>query len=116
MNKFVSAGDVYTVNLGEPFGCEQGGIRPCIVVSNAKCCAFSDLIYIIPITSQNKINLPEHYVLFQSDYPFLTYVSNTALGEQCRPIDKSRLGQKIGKIFPADLCNIVNNMKKNFIV
>lgn len=68
---FLSAGDVYIVDLGEPFGVEQGWIRPAIIVSNATCCMFSDCIYVAPITcQQSKSNIPEHYTLTNTDYTF----------------------------------------------
>ena len=113
---FLSAGDVYIVDFGEPFGVEQGGIRPAIIVSNASCCMFSDFIYVAPITSQqSKSNIPEHYTLTNTDYTFLNSPNNIVLGEQCRPIDKSRLKYKIGEIQLDTLYQITKRIKINFI-
>ena len=111
MARFVRQGDIYTVNLGSPYGSEQGGIRPCIVVSNQKCCAFSDVIYIVPLTSQIKTDIPEHYILNST---FLECDNNIVLREQCRPIDKRRLIQKIGYISSTQLEDIIQCIYKNF--
>lgn len=114
MARFVKRGDVYIVNLGNPYGTEQGGNRPCIIVSNQKCCAFSDLVYIAPITSQIKSDIPEHYILYQSEFPFLDYPINTVLGEQTKPVDKMRLNNKIGEIPTNILSQIIDRIKINF--
>lgn len=114
MSRFVRSGEIYSVNLNPIVGSEQGGIRPCIVVSNQICCAFSDIIYVVPITSQVKTSLPQHYFITKNESNNLDLYSNIALCEQCRPIDKKRLRQKIGTISKMELIQITECIKQNF--
>lgn len=114
MEKFISAGDIYTCNLGnEKIGSEQKGIRPVVVISNAQCCAFSPTVQVLPITSQTKSKLPTHHILYKEYYKYLQYNLNTVLGEQIITVDKSRLGQKICNVTPEDLYRIIECAKKN---
>lgn len=111
----MSPGDIFICDLGEPVGSEQGGHnRPVIVVSNPKACAFSDVIYVVPLTSKSKTYVPQHYSLYKIDYDCLKYDENIALCEQTKPVSKQRLRGKMGVINPEDLYQIVIRCKKNF--
>lgn len=88
-------GDIYLINFGESFGCEQGGIRPALVVQNDKGNMFSPTILVCPITSQTKRDLPTHINIGTEcglEKP------STVLFEQVRCADKKRVVKKIGHI------------------
>lgn len=111
--RFVTLGDVFMCDLGQGIGSEQSGIRPIVIVSNAKCCIYSDVIYGIPITKQEKTPLPLHHNLYKSKYDFLRYDDNTALCEQYRPVSKQRLKEKMGHLELDDIYELVEKSKKN---
>ena len=71
MFKIVSAGEIYTCDFGNNYGSVQSGVRPCVVIDNTNACAFSPCIHCVPLTTQNKKDLPLHYELFQKDYAYL---------------------------------------------
>ena len=63
-NWIYKRGDIYLANLNPFKGCEQGGTRPVLVVSNDIGNFFSPLITIAPITSHlKKLDLPTHVLL-----------------------------------------------------
>ena len=62
---------VYLIDLGEKENNIQEGVRPCICVSNDATNTWSNIGHFIPLTSQNKNNLPVHYDLHKEDYHFL---------------------------------------------
>lgn len=89
-------GEIYLAKL--PVQTEsrvQQGYRPVLVVSNDKNNYYSTVISVVPLTSsQTKHHLPTHVELdgFGLEKPSI------ALCEQIMPIDKHRIGEKIGKI------------------
>ena len=89
-------GDIYLANLNPFKGCEQGGTRPVLVLSNDIGNFFSPLITIAPITSHlKKLDLPTHVLL--KDVRGLTTDSVVCL-EQIKGIDKLRVLKYLGKI------------------
>ena len=95
-NWIYKRGDIYLANLNPFKGCEQGGTRPVLVVSNDIGNFFSPLITIAPITSHlKKMNLPTHVLL--KDVRGLTTDSVVCL-EQLKGIDKLRIIKYLGKI------------------
>ena len=88
MFKIVNAGEIYTCDFGNNYGSVQSGVRPCVVIDNTNACAFSPCIHCVPLTTQNKKDLPLHYELFQKDYACLESDS-IALCEQYTLIDKA---------------------------
>lgn len=112
MFRIVDIGEVYVCDFGVYDGSVQSGIRPCIIVDNKNACAFSPCIHCVPLTTQNKKDLPLHYELPQKDCPYLD-ADSIALCEQYTLIDKSHLKEKIGKIAQIDLIKIVELCKKN---
>lgn len=90
-------GDVLWVNFGINVGCEQNGNRPAIIVSNDVCNKVSATVTVVPLTSKKKTSLPTHVLITSSDCDELSSTS-LALCEQVRTIDKSRIGNKMGKI------------------
>ena len=87
-------GDAYWVDLDKifPNGKHyQKGVRPCIVISNNKNNLNSDMINIMPLTTQ-KDYLPQHCTVY------LNYNKNFCLPEQITVIDKKYLTDKCGFI------------------
>lgn len=112
--KFTIPGDVYICSFGDCNGSVQSGTRPCVVVSNAKCCAHSNTIQVVPITSKVKPELLTHYMLYKSDYDKFSADANTVLCEQITTVDKSQLKGKICTLSPKDLYEIILCIKYNF--
>lgn len=112
MLKVVDIGEVYTCDFGIQNGSVQDGIRPCVIIDNKNACVFSPCIHCVPLTTQNKKNLPLHYKLNKMDYDFLIDDS-LALCEQYMLIDKTQLGEYIGDLTQIDTIKIVELCKKN---
>lgn len=89
----ISRGDIYYADLGTRYLCEQGGVRPVVILQNDKGNAFGPTTIIAPITSQskNKRFLPTHMLIH---YRHL-HQNSMILFEQIRTIDKSRLSNYI---------------------
>jgi mRNA interferase MazF len=90
----IKRGDIFYADLGDGIGSEQKFVRPVIVVQNDIGNKYSNIVTIIPITSQKKNNLPTHVAL--SEEKFLT-ANNIAIVEQIRTISMERLKSKIGE-------------------
>lgn len=95
----VCRGEIYFADLFGTVGCEQGGLRPVLVVQNNKGNKYSNTVIIAPISKRmSKPPIPTH-VIFSNEH--LDYVSMILL-EQLRTIDKRRLKDKI--------CNLDNDI------
>lgn len=93
-------GDIYYADFGVKNGsCEQGGIRPAVVVSNNKANANSPVITVVPLTTKiwKKPYLPTHVQIPFSVTTGL-HRKSMALAEQVETIDKKKLTEKIGEI------------------
>ena len=92
-------GDIYFVNFGDKTGSEQGGIRPALVVSNNKANRHSPVVTVIPLSARvwKKRHLPTHVQIPLNKSVGLDKPS-MALAEQVETLDKTKLGEKIGKI------------------
>jgi len=112
--KQVTKWNIYNCNLGEGEGCEQGGVRPVLIVQNNVGNRCSPTTIIVPITSRNKTDLPTHFTLRRKEYDFLLYENNVALCEQVRVIDKNRILSLIGKLKTNDIPKVEKCLKVNF--
>lgn len=95
-NRVVHRGHIYyafktTGNVPE-IGAEITAGRPCIIVSNEKFCESSGAVMAVYLTSAPKEDLDTHVYIQNSD------INSTALCEQVVTINKSRLGNHIGKV------------------
>ena len=96
MKKTVRRGDIFYADLNPVVGSEQGDNRPVLIVQNEKGNIYSPTVVIVPITCNlNKKPLPTHTII-----PKLCGLAgdSLALVEQIRTIDRSRLGEYIGRI------------------
>ena len=88
-------GDIFYADLNPVVGSEQGNNRPVLVVQNDTGNKHSPTVIVTPITGRlNKNPLPTHVLLpkacgLERD--------SLALTEQIRAIDRSRLGNYIGR-------------------
>lgn len=83
-----SRGDVVFVSKGKYVGCEQGGERPAVIVSNNTGNHFSDCVEIVYLTSAAKKDMPTHVDV-------ICKCMSTALCEQIYTISKERITEFI---------------------
>lgn len=95
----IKRGEIYLANLDKPFGSEQGGIRPVLVVQNNVGNKYSSTLLVACITSKahSKHHLPTHYVI--PKHVGLKYDSLVMM-EQIKVIDEKRIIKYIGKLSP----------------
>ena len=94
-NWMYKRGDVYMMDLNPYSGSEQGGIRPAIVVQNDDGNFYSNVLLVVPLTTQiKKRNMPTHFILHNR---FLSAPS-MAICESPRPADKSRVLSYLGHL------------------
>ena len=89
-------GQVYYADLRPVVGSEQGGIRPCLIIQNDTGNAHSPTVIVATMTTQKKNDLPTHIAASSEDY--CLDINTTILLEQLRTIDKSRLGDFVGRL------------------
>jgi mRNA interferase MazF len=92
----IRRGELYYADLSPVVGCEQGGIRPVLIVQNNIGNKHSPTVIAAAVTSQQcKAKLPTHIELAQSTgLP----KDSVILLEQIRTLDKIRLQDKIGEV------------------
>lgn len=97
-------GDLYLANLNPYKGNEQGGIRPVVVTSNNAGNFFSDILNILPVTTElKKTKQPTHYVL---QYTKALDKKSMVIAEQPRTISKCRIIKYLGKVDSRDMARI----------
>ena len=82
----ICRGELYIADLNPFEGCEQGGIRPVLIIQNDKGNKFSTTTIVAPITSNiyTKKRIPTHFTI---DYALDR--KSVVLFEQIRVIDKN---------------------------
>ena len=102
----VKRGDLFWIDLGnEGRGCEQRGKRPCVVIQNNIGNRHSPCIIVGVITSKlDKTKLPTHVGIQGFGLP----KNSVVLLEQIKTLDKTRLGEKIGRVDQETLKKIDN--------
>ena len=96
MKHQIKRGDIYYADLGETIGSEQSGLRPSLIVQNDVGNLHSPTTQIVPLTTQRKKPGQPTQVVISSVRGLDP--TSTALAEQIRTIDKSRLDAYIGRI------------------
>lgn len=92
----VRRGDIYYADLSGAAGSEQDGIRPVLIIQNDTGNKFSPTVIVAAITSKEKrMGMPTHILLGTE---FGLRESSIVMLEQIRTIDKTRLGQYVGRI------------------
>lgn len=59
----IKRGDIYYADLNPTVGCEQGGVRPVLIVQNNVGNHFSPTVIAAAITSRRKKAMPTHVLL-----------------------------------------------------
>ena len=97
MEIHVRRGDIYFADLSPVVGCEQGGIRPVLIVQNDVGNRYSPTVIAAAITSQtHKARLPTHISLCGEELGLDR--DSVVLLEQIRTIDKRRLREHMGHL------------------
>ena len=90
-------GDMFYADLTPVVGCEQGGIRPVLIIQNDIGNRYSPTVIVAAITSRTEKNLlPTHIQLCSQQYGLRQ--NSLVLLEQVRTIDRSRLREYIGHL------------------
>ncbi len=92
-------GEIYYARLFEAIGSEQSGNRPVVIVQNNIGNVYSPTTIVIPFTKRLDIVNPQPTHIDVKQFGNLK-CDSTILAEQIRTIDKSRLGDKLGKLPP----------------
>lgn len=91
--KEIKRGEIYYADLNSFIGCEQGGVRPVVILQNDKGNLFSHTTIVAAITSKiKKTNLPTHVPIHCEGLR----KNSIAMTEQIRTIDKDRLLGYVG--------------------
>lgn len=98
---------IYEVELGATKGSEQGGTRPCLIISNNKGNRYSPTVVGIPITSHKKDFDITHVTI--DCLKKESYV----LCEQIRNIDKSRIKEYICDLDDISMQEVEEKLRKN---
>lgn len=89
----VHRGEIYYANLSPYIGCEQGGVRPVVIVQNEVGNKYSHTIIVAPVsTRMSKPPLPTHVLLPDN----VLDKQSMVLLEQVRTIDKKRIIKYVG--------------------
>lgn len=104
----VRRGDVYLAGLDPAIGCEQGGIRPVLVLQNDIGNLYSPTTIVAAVTAkQTKKKLPVHTPISAC----MLRTDSTLLLEQIRTIDKCRLKGYFGSISQKEMRDIDRALK-----
>lgn len=108
-NETLKRGEIYWVNLNPTMGTEINKIRPGLIVSNDVASQFARILLIAPITSK-KIEIIRPFEVAIS----IQGKKSKVLLNQCRAIDKARLGNKIGSADSATMMLVDEAIKIAF--
>lgn len=93
--RIIRRGDIFYADLRPVVGCEQGGIRPVLVIQNDIGNRYSPTVIVVAITSKSKKELPTHVELGCME---ALQKNSVVLLEQIRTIDRTRLLEYIGSV------------------
>ncbi|WP_434311215.1 type II toxin-antitoxin system PemK/MazF family toxin [Hominifimenecus sp. rT4P-3] len=90
----IKRGDIYYADLNPTVGCEQGGVRPVLIIQNNVGNHFSPTVIAAAITSRRKKDMPTHVLLDEEGTRL--FADSRIMLEQVRTIDRERLKEYIG--------------------
>ena len=106
-------GDIFYADLTPVVGCEQGGVRPILVVQNNTGNRYSPTVIVAAITSRTgKQHLPTHIRLGEPQNGLRQ--NSLVLLEQVRTIDRSRLRDYIGTLTDRQLREVDEALAVSF--
>lgn len=89
-------GDIYYADLSPIVGCEQGGVRPVLIIQNNVGNRYSPTVIVAAVTSRmEKHPLPTHVFISRK---YGLQKNSIIMLEQIRTIDKTRLLEYIGHL------------------
>lgn len=91
----ISRGDIFYADLSPVVGCEQGGVRPVLILQNDIGNRHSPTTIVCAITGKPKKPLPTHAAVAGAGR---LSMESFALLEQIRTIDRTRLRGWIGRL------------------
>lgn len=91
----IRRGQMYLAGLDPVVGCEQGGVRPVLVIQNNAGNRHARTVIVAAVTSRCKPGLPTHVALPAAG---VLTKGSTAMLEQIRTVDKSRLLRLLGAL------------------
>lgn len=103
----IKRGQIYMADLNPVIGSEQGGIRPVVIIQNDRGNHFGPTVIVAAITGQVKKELPTHTKIKTTGLP----KESTALLEQIRTVDKTRLLEKIGEVSVDEMNRITEALR-----
>lgn len=110
--KNLERGQIVMVELSEGNGSVQGGLRPCVVVSNNKANQFSPVVICVPLSSNiNKKKLPTHAIIKPNPSDNKLKRASVALCEQIMTITKDSIRFVTGKLSSEETARINECMK-----
>ena len=102
-------GDMYYADLSPVVGCEQGGVRPVLIIQNNVGNRYSPTVIVAAITSRmDKHPLPTHVAISRR---YGLQKNSMILLEQVRTIDKLRLKEYIGHLNDRDMRAVNGSLK-----
>ncbi len=97
-------GAIYLVDLGEDRSCcLTAGVRPAICISGDAYNEGSPILRVVPMTKRFKYIDAKYHVFINRDKCDGLRESGMAMGEQTRPIDRTKIIKKIGMVSDDDL-------------
>lgn len=90
----IKRGDIYYADLNPTIGCEQGGVRPVLIIQNNVGNHFSPTVIAAAITSRRKKDMPTHVLLDEEGTRLFS--DSRIMLEQVRTIDRERLKEYVG--------------------
>ena len=106
-------GDMFYADLTPVVGCEQGGIRPVLIIQNDIGNRYRPTVIVAAITSRTeKSHLPTHIRLWSQQYGLRQ--NSLVLLEQVRTIDRSRLRDYIGTLTDRQLREVDEALAVSF--
>lgn len=102
----MNRGDIYWVNLDPTQGAEIKKLRPCVIISATPINQARHTVIVIPLSTSAKVRYPIAVSICCMDK------NVTAICDQIRTVDKSRLIKPAGKISFADLENLEASLRQ----
>ncbi len=112
---FPRRGELYWVNLDPTIGSEIAKTRPALVISNNIGNEYADRVIVAPVSSGNLQRVYPFEVLLEAGEAGLWEASKVLL-DQIRTVDKSRLGNRIGRLTTERMADVGDAIRLSLAV
>jgi mRNA interferase MazF len=99
-------GTAYKVNLFPVAGSQQGGVRPCVVISDEDIHTYRRTAVVIPLSSSPVPAAPIVVSVPSGG------IGSVALCDQIRAVDKTRIGEELFSLSIADMAKMEHSIKE----